>query len=69
MPILFFHGDADAYVPAYMSEENLAACVSAKKRLVKIKGAGHGLCFPCDQATYLQELGDFFAPIFSEKEI
>ena len=69
LPILFFHGDADAYVPAYMSEENLAACVSAKKRLVKIKGAGHGLCFPCDQATYLQELGDFFAPELAEKEI
>lgn len=69
LPIIFFHGDIDAYVPHAMSVQNFEACASEKKHLVTIQGAGHGLCFPHDQATYLKELGDFFAPELSEKEI
>ncbi len=69
LPVIFFHGDADNYVPLSMSEENYRACASAQKRLVVIPGAGHGLCFPIDQATYMQELKDFFAPVFLAQEI
>ena len=65
LPVLFFHGDTDDYVPAAMSEENFATCASAKKHLVIIHGAGHGLCFPHDQSTYLKELDEFFAPELS----
>ena len=59
VPVIFFHGDADDFVPHAMSLENYEACIS-KKRLVTIRGAGHGLAFPADEETYLQELRDFF---------
>ena len=62
LPIIFFHGDADAFVPLYMSEENYNACASKVKRLVVTKGAGHGLCFPVNQEQYLTELDSFFKP-------
>ena len=60
LPVIFFHGDTDDYVPCYMSEENFAACASEKKRLVITSGAGHGLCFPVDTESYLRELREFF---------
>lgn len=60
LPIIFFHGDTDDYVPSYMSKENYDACTSEKKRLVIIEGAGHGLCFPVNQSLYLNELREFF---------
>ena len=60
VPIIFFHGDVDDYVPCFMSEQNYEACAHEKKRLVVIEGAGHGLCFPVDKQRYLDELRDFF---------
>ena len=65
LPIIFFHGDADSYVPRYMSEQNFEACVSDKKRLVIIEGAEHGLCFPAAMEKYVTELGDFFADLLN----
>lgn len=59
IPILFFHGDADDYVPSYMSQFNYDACVS-KKKLVMIPNAGHGLSFPVDPDRYVKEMDDFF---------
>ena len=59
VPVIFFHGDTDAYGPCYMSEQNYDACITRKK-LVIIHGAGHGLCYPVDMEKYLKELGDFF---------
>lgn len=59
LPVIFFHGDADDFVPCEMSAENYAACPT-RKRLVKISGAGHGLAFPADRERYLSELEDFF---------
>lgn len=63
LPVIFFHGDTDDFVPASMSEENYDACTSEHKRLVLIRGAGHGLAFPADQERYLNELRAFFEPI------
>ena len=60
LPIIFFHGDTDEYVPCYMSEENYNACISERKRLVVTKGAGHGLCFVVDMDGYFRELDEFF---------
>lgn len=60
LPIIFFHGDTDDFVPCSMSEENYAACAAEKKRLSIIHGAGHGLCFPVDMETYFKELKAFF---------
>ncbi|MBP3583502.1 MAG: alpha/beta hydrolase, partial [Clostridia bacterium] len=62
LPIIFFHGDADGFVPCSMSKENYEACASEHKRLVIIPDADHGLCFPVAQDRYLSELCDFFGP-------
>lgn len=59
IPIIFFHGESDDYVPCEMSRINYLACSSPKK-LVIIPGAGHGLCYLVDPDTYLREVKDFF---------
>jgi pimeloyl-ACP methyl ester carboxylesterase len=64
VPVIFFHGDTDAFVPMSMSEENFAAC-AAPKHLVITPGAGHGLCFPVDVDTYVKEIETFFEPFLN----
>ena len=63
LPIIFFHGETDGFVPAYMSQENYDACTSEYKRIVTIKGAEHGLAFPTDMDKYVSEARAFFEPI------
>ncbi|MBQ9861086.1 MAG: alpha/beta hydrolase [Clostridia bacterium] len=58
LPIIFFHGDNDAYVPCDMSRENYAACVS-EKQLVIVPEAGHGLSYMLDGEGYIQALREF----------
>lgn len=59
IPVIFFHGTNDDYVPFEMSQLNYDACTS-RKQLVLVPGAGHGLCFPADQDGYLSALNEFF---------
>ena len=59
VPVIFFHGETDDFVPCYMSRKNYEAC-KARKKLVMIPGAGHGLAFPVDEEGYLKELREFF---------
>ena len=66
LPVFFAHGDADAFVPCSMSEENFRACASNLKYLEITPGAGHGLCFPCNQERYLGALRDFYDPILKD---
>lgn len=61
VPVLFFHGDDDDYVPCYMSQRNYNACAS-RKQLVIIPGAGHGLSYPVGKEQYLQPAKEFFGP-------
>ena len=63
VPVIFFHGDSDGFVPYSMSEENFSVCASQKKRLVRIEGADHGLCFPKEREKYIKALADFFEPL------
>lgn len=58
VPVIFYHGDDDRYVPHWMSIRNYEAC-KAPKKLVIIPGAGHGLCFVKDKVGYLRELKAF----------
>lgn len=60
IPVIFFHGESDDYVPCYMSKINYDACVSRKK-LVIISGAGHGLSYPVAPERYLHEVRKFFS--------
>jgi fermentation-respiration switch protein FrsA (DUF1100 family) len=57
---MFFHGDEDAFVPCEMSERLYEACPT-KKRLVKVKGAGHGLAYPLDKEGYVNAIKEFEA--------
>lgn len=66
LPIIFFHGDADGFVPCEMSRENFDACASKQKRLVITPNAAHGLCFSTDQESYFAALREFFDPILQE---
>ena len=59
VPVIFFHGEDDAYVPCEMSVRNHAAC-AAPKKLVTIPGAGHGLCYCIDPPGYLDALRHFW---------
>lgn len=61
VPVIFFHGEDDDFVPGSMSRKNYDAC-TARKKLVMVPGAGHGLAFPVDEESYLQALRDFFGP-------
>ena len=62
VPIIFFHGESDGYVPCYMSKINYDAC-STRKKLVTIPGADHGLAYMADPNGYLQAAHQFFDPI------
>ncbi len=55
LPVIFYHGDDDRFVPMRMSIENYEAC-KAPKKLVITPGAGHGLCFVQDKEAYLRDL-------------
>ena len=63
LPVIFFHGDADSYVPCYMSKQNYEACAAEYKRLVITEGVEHGLCFPAAMDLYFKEARAFFSPL------
>ena len=60
LPIIFFHGEDDDYVPCDMSREMYEICTSPK-RLVTIPGAGHGLVYLVDNQTYFRSVVEFFS--------
>lgn len=60
VPVIFYHGEDDDFVPCEMSRINYEACSSSKKKLVTVPKAGHGLSYPVAQEFYLKELRDFF---------
>lgn len=59
VPVIFFHGEADDFVPCWMSRKNFEACVSRKK-LILVPGAGHGLSYPAAQEEYIAQARKFF---------
>lgn len=58
IPVIFIHGDTDAFVPFEMSERLYNTCAS-EKQLVAIAGAGHGIAYPINKEKYLKALLDF----------
>ena len=61
LPVIFFHGEQDGYVPCSMSRELYDACPT-RKYLLTVPGADHGLSYPLAKEAYLRALGDFFGP-------
>ena len=68
VPIIFLHGDADDFVPCYMSERMYEACPTPK-RFVKVEGAGHGLAYIIDGEGYLKALEQFWTEVGVPTEI
>lgn len=60
IPVLFFHGESDGFVPLRFGLECYAACRS-EKQLVTVRGAGHAMCFFEEPERTRRALGDFLA--------
>ena len=58
LPVIFYHGEADDFVPCNMSVENYNV-LKSDKQLVTMPNAGHGLCYLVDPDTYLETLSKF----------
>ena len=59
VPVIFFHGEDDTFVPCEMSHEVYDACTSPK-RIVTVPKAGHGLVYLVDNNKYFQAVTEFF---------
>ncbi len=58
IPVIFFHGDIDDFVPFYMAQELYEKC-KAPKKFLAVKDAGHGLAYPKAKEEYLIALREF----------
>ena len=58
VPILFFHGECDTYVPTYMGREMYSACPTDKE-LVIIPDATHAACVLYDPDLYWSKVEEF----------
>ena len=63
VPVLFFHGGEDYFVPCRMSEECFDACSSENKKRIVVDGAAHGMSFCVDSELYERELDEFLERI------
>lgn len=59
LPVIFFHGAQDGFVPPDNSRHAFAACASADKELVIVEGADHGQSFLADEAGCREKLKAF----------
>ena len=59
VPVIFFHGQQDDFVPCWMSEKLYRACPTRKK-LYLVPGADHGLSYPMDMDGYIRAVREFF---------
>ena len=60
IPVIFFHGEDDDFVPCEMSHEIYNACTSPK-RIITVPKAGHGLVYLVDNNKYFQNVVEFFS--------
>lgn len=58
IPILLIHGEDDRFVPCDMSRRNFDAC-GAKKWLLTVPGAGHGMSYYVDTPAYTKAVAEF----------
>ena len=59
VPVIFFHGESDDFVPCDMSRKTFEACPT-RKMLVTIPDAGHGLSYLVGHETYMKAVREFF---------
>ena len=58
IPVLFIHGDADTFVPPYMSEQNYEAC-KAPKELLVVHGAPHAVNYALGRKEYEKKIIEY----------
>ena len=56
LPIIFFHTEKDAFVPAQMSRENYEACTSTNKYIHISPEGEHGMCYILDKSGYVKAI-------------
>lgn len=59
VPVIFFHGENDNFVPCNMSQRCFDNC-NAPKALITVPHADHGLSFVVDKQGYLNAVAEFF---------
>lgn len=62
LPVIFFHGLRDTFVPPRFTEENYAAC-RGEKQLITVPEAGHGGCYLVERARCQAALEEFLNQI------
>lgn len=62
VPVMFVHGEGDNFVPAESTRRNFAAC-TARKVLLLVPGAGHGLSWLVQNEAYKKMLTEFLASL------
>ncbi len=67
LPVIFFHGGRDRFVPTVFSIRNYLAC-TAEKELVIVSGATHGVSWLTDEALYTAKLRAFLERYGSDED-
>lgn len=67
IPVLFIHGENDNYVPCEMTLRMYEAC-RARKTLVTVPNADHGLSYLVDRPYVGAEIRKFFAEVLCEEK-
>jgi len=62
VPVLFAHGEADDFVPYWMTKQNYDACI-AEKDFVSVPDAGHGMCYLIDREQYEGAIDRFITSV------
>ena len=60
LPVIFFHGKADSFVPCYMTERAYEACPT-EKYIHLVEGADHGMCYIDEPERVTNALKEFLA--------
>lgn len=68
VPILFFHGDKDDFVPCWMSEKIYENCISPKEIYI-VKGASHAESYYKETEYYESKINDFINKYFFVREV
>lgn len=68
VPVLFYHGEGDDFVPCEMSCRNYEACRSPKA-IFTVPHAGHGLSYLLDREGYLNNLAEFWSSVGLPTEV
>lgn len=64
IPALFFHGEADGFVPIALGKRLYESCGSPDKKFVSVPDAAHGCAYVKDKERYSLEFNTFLDKVF-----